>query len=247
MPLVDSEAVILRTAPLGEADKLVSFLARGFGRLRGVAPGARRPRNRWGAALEPLSHVHLWFFDHEHRELLRLSQGELIESFWQTAGDYGRTVVLNHLAEVCEQLLPERQPSERTFRLLLMVLTALKAGRGLWLPLCYFHIWMVRLAGLLPALNRCSKCERELDHEPGYVSRRRPGLLCRRCRQVGMRTISAVSRHLGLALLAYPLTRIDPTPCTKSRVADLRNYLLDVIEQHTERKLLTRELLNGLE
>lgn len=247
MSLVDSEAIILRTVPLGEADKLVSFLARGFGRLRGVARGARRPRNRWGAALEPLSHVQLWFFDHEHRELLRLSQGELIECFWQSQGDYTRTVALNHIAELCERLLPERQPSERTFRLILMVLAALKGGSELWLPLCYFHIWMVRLAGILPLLNRCNECERELHHEPGYVSIARPVMLCRHCRRPDMHALSEASRRLALELLVHPLSRLDSTPCTKGQMADLRNYLLDVIEYHTERKLLTRELLDGLE
>jgi len=191
--------------------------------------------------------VRLWFFDHEHRQLLRLSQAELIECFWQTQGDYARTVALNHLAEVCERLLPERQPSERTFRLILMVLAALKVGREPWLPLCYFYIWMVRLAGILPLLNRCSKCERELSEEASYVTAVRPGIFCRRCRQPGMHSISAGSRRLGLDLLAHPLTRLDSTPCTKGETADLRNYLLDVIEHHTERRLLTRELLNGLE
>ncbi len=62
MPLKDTEAIILRTYPVGESDRIVSFLSRTEGRLRGVAQGARRPKSRFAGLLEPLSHVRLWFY-----------------------------------------------------------------------------------------------------------------------------------------------------------------------------------------
>lgn len=247
MPLVDSEAIILRSAPLGEADKLVSFLARGAGRLRGVARGARRPRNRFGAGLEPLSHVRLWFYDRAHRELVRLSQCELIEPFWQARSDYAGTVALSHLAELCERLLPEREPSERVFRLLLVVLEGIKTRRNVWLALAYFQLWMLRLAGWLPALERCNRCQREFGENACYLGLDATGALCRGCRKRGMRVLAASSRKLALELLAQPLPHLAPADDERDRSAELRKYLLDVIEHHTERKLATRELLDGLE
>lgn len=246
MPLLDSEAIILRNAPLGEADKLVSFLARGFGRLRGVARAARRPRNRFGAALEPLSHVRLWFYDRAQRELVRLSQCELIEGFWQTPADYPHTLARNHLAELSERLLPEREPSERAFRLLLMVLDSLKAEPNLWLALPYFELWMVRLAGLLPLFERCNRCQRDFGDGPCYVGLGPAGALCQRCSKPGMRPLSAASRNLARQLLSQPLTRLQARPSDRTRTTELRNYLLDVVEHHTEAKLMTRELLDGL-
>ena len=56
MPLLQSDSIILKTYPLGEADRIVSFLSRDHGKLRGVANGARRMKNRFGASLEPLAH-----------------------------------------------------------------------------------------------------------------------------------------------------------------------------------------------
>ena len=199
MPLAESEAVILRAGALGEADKLVSFFSRRFGRLRGVAPHARRSRRRFGAALEPLSHVQVSFFERESQELVRLSEAELLDAYWDARGDWERSVALNQVVELAEWLLPEREPAERAFRLMLAVLGRLKRADSVWLPLTYYQLWMVRLAGWLPALEECSRCRKPLDRIPDEGWDRR-------------------------------------------RAAELQNYLLDVVEYHGERKLVTREL-----
>ncbi len=81
MPVFESEAIVLRSFPLGESDRLVSFLSRDHGRLRGVASGARRTKSRFGSTLEPLSYVRIWFYQRETRDLVRISQTDLIESF----------------------------------------------------------------------------------------------------------------------------------------------------------------------
>ena len=81
MPLHESEAIILRSYPLAEADRLVSFLSRSMGRVRGVAAGARRPKSRFGSTLERLSYVSIWYYERETRDLVRINQCEIIESF----------------------------------------------------------------------------------------------------------------------------------------------------------------------
>jgi len=79
MPARETEAIILKTFPLGEADRLVSFLGRASGRVRGVAAGARRIKNRYGSTLEVLSHVQIWYVERETRELVRIQQADLLE------------------------------------------------------------------------------------------------------------------------------------------------------------------------
>lgn len=244
MPLVESEAIILRSRPFGEADKLVSFLSRARGRLRGLAPSARRSRRRFGAALELLSHVRMWFFEREPRELVRLSQCELIEAYWDTRGDYARGLALSQAAELAELLLPEREPSDKAFRLLLATLEGFKQREGFWLPLTYFQLWSVRLAGWLPALDSCGRCRRRLGEEPAYVSIDRGLVVCRRCRRPGLRQLSAQSRADALAMLASPLRKLPAEGWDRRRAAELGRYLLDVIEYHSEKKLTTRELLD---
>src|SRR5580658_6287720 len=87
MPLHESEAIVLQSYPLGEADRLVSFLSRTMGRVRGVASGARKPKSRFGSTLERLSYVRVWFYERENRELVRISQCEMIESFISAFSD----------------------------------------------------------------------------------------------------------------------------------------------------------------
>jgi len=245
MPLVESEAIILRSTPFSEADKLVSFLSRRFGRLRGVAPAARKSRRRFGPALEPLTHVRLWFFDRENRELVRLQECELIQPFWEGATQYESSVALSHIAELCELLLPEREPSERTFRLTLMTLQTIRQGQPIWLALPYFQLWSLRLAGWLPDLDRCSRCNRRLtETDAGGVSSSLDQLFCSTCALAGTRTLSAESRRAAAQILAQPLTRLVAQDSHKGPLLELQRYLLDLIEHHAEHKLATREPLH---
>ena len=89
MPARETEAIILKTFPLGEADRLVSFLGRTSGRMRGVAAGARRIKNRYGSTLQVMSHVQLWYVEKETRDLVRIQQCELLESLNKSQSDYG--------------------------------------------------------------------------------------------------------------------------------------------------------------
>src|ERR1700749_888096 len=109
MPARETEAIILKTFPLGEADRLVSFFGRTSGRMRGVASGARRIKNRYGSTLELLSHVQIWYIEKETRDLVRFQQCELLESFNRAQSDYGLSTGLALVSEIAEQVLPEHE------------------------------------------------------------------------------------------------------------------------------------------
>ena len=185
VPARVSEALVLRTYPLKEADLVVSFLTRDQGKLRGVAKRARRPKSAFGAGLERLSHVRMAYFQRETRELVNLDSCELIRSQFGLISDYWAAVALDYLAEVSEQLLPSAEPGERFFRLLLSVLDSLRQGEpgsGPWRAVTYFSLWAVRLSGWLPELNVCLSCGTLLDdpETPGtrlfLAHPHRPGL-----------------------------------------------------------------------
>jgi DNA repair protein RecO (recombination protein O) len=166
MPARVSEAIILRTYPFQEADLVVSFLTRDLGKLRGVARRARRMKSRFGAGLERLSRVGMFYFQRETRELVSLDSCELISSQFALASDYTIGVALDYIAEVSEQLLPPAEPNERFFRLLIAVLEYLRERqeRGVWQAVSYFSLWAVKLSGFLPEL-RVSRESREIAGE----------------------------------------------------------------------------------
>jgi len=256
MPARESQALVLRTYPFQEADLVVSFLARDQGRLRGVARGARRLRSRFGAGLERLAHVRMFYFQRENRDLVSLDSCELIDSHFDCSAEYSLGVTLDFLTEVSEQILPEHEPNERFFRLLLLVLEQLRqlgrregpeTGAGLWPALTYFHLWAVKLGGWLPELGRCTSCRAPLDAEArAYYLRNLDGLACQRCRPGNAWTLAPESRAIAEEMLHNSLRRLTPRLWERSTAADLRQFLLQRLEEPLERKLVTAPLIAEL-
>ena len=256
MPACVSEALVLRTYPLKEADLVVSFLTRDQGKLRGVAKRARRPRSSFGAGLERLSHVRMAYFQRETRELVNLDSCELIRSQFDLVSDYWAGVALDYFAEVSEQLLPAAEPSEKFFRLLLAVLDSLRPAGGAdegaaWRAVAYFSLWSVRLSGWLPELHVCLGCGSVLDDpdrpERAFFSRGQEGLMCSHCRGAlssrGSWELSAESRALAAEMLRRPVAQL-AAGWSQATGADLRKFLVQQIESHAERKLTTATMLD---
>jgi len=249
MPARESEALILRTYPFREADLIVSFIARDQGRLRGVARGARKPRNRFGAGLERLAHVRLFYFQRENRDLVSLDSCELIESQFGVLADYSLGVALDFLAEVSEQLLPEHESNDRFFRLLLVALDHLREGgaASLWPVVTYFSLWAVKLGGWLPDLETCTSCGVEIPAGArAWFARSQPGLACEKCRPPNAWSLSAEARALAAEMLRMSLRKLPPRRWDRSMAADLRQFLTQRLEENLERKLLTVPVLAEL-
>jgi DNA repair protein RecO (recombination protein O) len=245
MPLRETEALVLRTYRLGEADKIVSLFTRQMGRLRAVASGARRPKSRYGSALEPMSYIRVWIFERENRDLLRINSAEIIESFFDMQKDYRQQVASQYVAEVAELFLPEREVNERAFRLILVVLRALKRWGEVARPLLYFNYWLLRLGGLLPDLESCGNCGQALGEAPGYYGEGSEQLLCVNCRRAAPHQIRATARALegdfrGLSLDAWISSGPAAPECK-----ELRRFFEEVVESHVGKKLVTRSLLAG--
>ena len=244
MPLRETEAIVLRTYRLGEADKIVSVFTRQWGRLRAVAAGARRPKSRYGSTLEPLTYVKLWLFERENRDLLRMNSAELIESFFDMQKDYRVQVAAQYVSEVAERYLSEREVNERAFRLLLAVLRALKRSGEVERPLLYFNFWLLRLEGFLPDLEHCAECGRALGEESGYYGQGAEGLLCSSCRTSAARE-SVSAQALNYVRTARQATLDQWLIAAKAPMGsgEARLFLEEVIDSHAEKPLITRKLL----
>ena len=207
MPARVSESFVLRTYPFQEADLIVSFFTREVGKLRGVARRARRPKSAFGAGLERLSHVRMAYFQRENAELASLSSCELIESGFSLESDYSRSLAMDYMTEVSEQLLPPHEPNEKFFRLLLSMRESLTAGGEVWPVIDYFSLWAVRLTGVLPEL-RVNEATGELVEEMfakpiGSLSPR----AWTKATLSGLRRslVRAIEQHVERKLLTVPL------------------------------------------
>src|ERR1700688_4429267 len=257
MPLKESEAIILRSFPLGEGDRLVSFLDRQSGRLRGVARGARLPKSRFGSTLELLSYIRIWYFERENRELVRINQCELIETFLDLQKDYQAGVYLALLSEITEAVLGAREVADPQFRLLLLAARAIRTSGPSPAILAYFSLWTVRLGGWLGSLQRCAQCGKPFEQGPGYASPGSSELSCETCREAGNRSafadgrrqelISQVALSIGRIALSGTLDRLLKSNPSLPGSDEISSYALNILEQHMERKLTSRKMLSGSE
>jgi DNA repair protein RecO (recombination protein O) len=251
MPLHESEAIVLQSYPLGEADRLVSFLSRTMGRMRGVAAGARRPKSRFGSTLERLSHVRIWFFERETRELVRISQCEIIESFVDAFRDYDSSVGLSLFSEITQAVLPDREASDANFRLLLLCAQTVKRAGKVEPALAYFTLWTVKLGGWLPRLDACSRCGRSVvlgtadAAQSVYFLPSASAIACANCRKPGMRAISPSALAAMRRMLSERLDRLAEETVPQPAAREVTEIMLDVIEHQIDRKLTSRELMES--
>src|SRR5229473_667141 len=196
MALKESEAIVLRTYPLREADLLVTLFTRAEGKVRGVARSAKQSKRRFGGALEPLTYVRAFYEDRERRELARLDSCEVLESPLMTEVSYPRAVALAHVAELLDELLPDRESNDAIFRLTLSVLHCL-TGPDVWMPVTYFELWLTRLEGFLPELTECIVCGRGLNGGRAYFHALADGLMCVDDKWLASSEISSESRPLA--------------------------------------------------
>jgi len=201
-------------------------------------------KSRFGSTLERLSHVRIWFFERPSRELVRINQCELIESFLDAFRDYASGVALAIFSEVTEAVLPDHEASDSNFRLLLLSAQAVKNSGRPELAMAYFTLWTVKLGGWLPPLDACARCGRALvASDTAYFSRSASALMCGRCRASGLRVISVCALAGARRMLAERLNKLDEQMIPPRAARELSDVMLDVIEHQIDRKLQARELL----
>jgi DNA repair protein RecO (recombination protein O) len=246
MAIKQSEAIVLRSYPLREADLLVTLLTRAEGKVRGVARSAKKSKKRFGGALEPLTYVRAYWDDREGHELARLDSCEVLESPLADEVDYPRAVALGYVAEVLDQALPDREPNDAMFRLALAVLAHVRAG-SIWMPLTYFDLWMVRLMGLLPELHECIECGTALNGSRAWFHPLADGLMCQQHKRLASSEMLPESRQLAAEIFRSPIEQFAGRPWKRQQGLDLRRFLAQRIERHLEKKLVTAGMLERLD
>jgi len=228
--LYRDHAVVLRTYKLGEADRIVVLLTEHHGEVRAVAKGARRSRSRFGARLEPPTHVAIQLY-RGRGELDTVAQADTVDHFRPLRDDLASLGRALTMVEVADHVALERQPNPALYRLLLGALRTLAADPS---PLVVAgFLWkLLALEGVAPVLDRCVVCGRDdalvaFDVAEG-------GVVCRDDRRgvpVSPEALGLLRDVLGgrlAAALAEP-----PGPAT----AEVDQLALRAAEHHLERRL----------
>lgn len=180
MPLYTTDALVLRTYKLGEADRIVVFLTRDRGKKRGVAQSARRPRSRFVGALEPLTEVRMAYFEKEQRELVSLNYAEPVRSPLSSPNPDGLAISA-YFAELLDAGAADADPDERLYRLGSATVDALATGMPVGPLARYFESWLLRLQGVYPPDVACADCGADLTNDGAFLAIDGHGFVCRGC------------------------------------------------------------------
>lgn len=248
MPLHDTEAFVLRTFSVQEADKICVFFTRSAGKLRGVAHGARRLRSRYGASLEPFTEVSLVYFQKENKELVSISSCEIIHSQFVEGFSSERLGVIHYLAELVIEFTPDHEPNELIYRLITATLGALQnLPSSEFLTLTkYFEIWMLRLAGLFPHWKRCALCARDLSKELSVWLTGEGLPQCSDCSGRRGDELTLSEWRTIQEILTMPPTTFVSTPRDTRLVNQIGSVATRLITRALERDLKSFELLDRL-
>lgn len=251
MPLYTTEAIILRTYKLGEVDRIVVFLTRDRGKRRGVAPGARRLRSRFGGALEPLTRVGLTYFEREGRDLVSLNDAEPISSPMMGHCRDGLGYA-GYFAELIDEWAPEADPNETLYRLGSATVDALVAG-ALIEPLArYFEYWLLRLQGVYPSVLACAACGASLGRDAAQAAVLLPGdhqYLCAACGRAASGSVVALSGESVAFLRAAGVTspaRIGESTVSERALRELELVHRSLIGTHLEKEIKSVRVLRDI-
>jgi DNA repair protein RecO (recombination protein O) len=239
--LYRDEAVVLRTQKLGEADRIITLLTRGTGRVRAVAKGVRRTSSRFGSRLEPFSHVDLQLA--EGRSLDVITQAETLSPYGAKIGaDYDRYTAGTVMLETAERLVPEdKEPAVQQFLLLIGALRSMSAGeRSPTAVLDSFLLRSLSVAGYAPSFDACARCGAPGPHRA--FSPAAGGILCGRCRVPGAASPALETVELLGALLAGDWALVEA--CDPRHRREATGLVAAYLAWHLERGLKSLSYVN---
>jgi DNA repair protein RecO (recombination protein O) len=163
MPLLKTPAITLKSRKWGDADRIVTFYTLRFGKLRGVARGARRLKSRFGSALEPFVHCDLNLFEKRHDPMYRVTQADILETFSGLREDLNLMSGAGRLVNLVAALTAEGDPSPRVFDTLVQGLRVLQGSREPSLTTLLFQIRLLGQTGFRPQTDHCVACGKGVE------------------------------------------------------------------------------------
>jgi DNA repair protein RecO (recombination protein O) len=174
------EAVVLRHADWGEADRLLTLYTRERGKVRAIAKGARKIRSRKAGHLEPFTRVTLQLA--RGHDLLIVTQADTLDAYLPIHEDLVKTGRAAYIVEILDRFTYEDESENPgIFRLLTEALARLAQETDPWLAIRYYEVQLLDLLGYRPHLFECAKCGREIRAEDQFFSAAQGGVLCPAC------------------------------------------------------------------
>lgn len=247
MAVYNVDGIVIRTRDFDEADKVAVILTRAEGKIQAVAKGARRPRNRFAAAMQLFTHLQAQLY--RGRSLDTLSQTEIVESFRHLREDLVRMAYATYACEVMDAMVPERQRFESPY---LLLLTSLHLFNELDMApepiLRAYELKLLSMLGFRPSLEACVSCGAKAIANGGPVrfSPAQGGVLCPTCAAEGeaVLRISRGTLETMKHLLDGDIRRAHVVRLAGEMADEMDRVMTAYIVMRTEKKLKSKEFLD---
>ena len=244
MPLYHEQGVVLRRIKLAEADRIVTIMTQGSGKVRAVAKGARRTLSRFGARLEPFTHVQVLMY-RGRGSLDTVTQAEILSAHRGIREDYSLITAGEAMLEATDKVAEEHERNVRLFLLLLQGLRALDGRPAPPDPAAVaesFLLKLLSLSGFHPALTNCAVCGGRLD--PGLFSSAQGGAVCESCADYGSEPVAAESLALLARYAGGDMATVGLAPVAEGPVRkEARAMLYGFAEYHLDRRIRSLPML----
>ena len=252
MPLFKTNAIVIRSLNYGESDKIITFFSKDFGKLKGIAKGARRSRKRFQNALGLFSHLRLIFFDKEGMGLVRAEACDILHSFPKIREDLKKILYGNYYLELVNEMAGEREGNAEAFELLLSSLSNLEELDPQEEQLRIFEIRMLSLFGYRPNMRRCNFCKKDWEDSkepPGvFFSLERGALICEACSKTrnNLLPISLGTARLVEKISQVEFSKIQRLRFTLQALCESRELLPRFISYQLGKELKSLKALNNI-
>jgi DNA repair protein RecO (recombination protein O) len=252
MPLFKTNAIVIRSLNYSESDKIVTFFTRDFGKLKGIAKGARRSKKRFQNALSLFSHLRLIFFDKEGLSLVRAESCDILHSFPRIREDLKKILYGNYYLELVNEMAEEREASREAFELLLCFLSNLETMAPQEEQLRLFEIRMLSLFGYRPNMTRCGLCKKggeDLQEIPSvFFSLEKGVLVCERCSRTwnNLIPLSLGTARLIEKISQVELPKVERVRFTSQGLSESREILPKFISYQLGKELKSLKALRTL-
>ncbi|VAX22384.1 DNA recombination and repair protein RecO [hydrothermal vent metagenome] len=248
MPLYQSPALVLRTMRLGEADRIVTFFTRKYGKLKAVAKGALKPKSRLSGRVEPFLHVNIIVFGKEKADLFRLNSIDIVEAFMpmrERLERLSRAYVSAELVDICQK---EGDVNQAGFDLLLSFLRALNQDMPKdrqELLLRFFELKFLSSIGLEPALEKCVICGAEPKGDKTGFHPAQGGVVCSRCLPGSPSAIIATMGAIKLLAkgMSLPNERLSRLSASPKLILEVDRLVNRFISAHVARDIRSERFL----
>lgn len=181
MPIYEDEAIVLRHYPIAESDRIVVCVGPEMGKIRAVAAGIKKPKNRFAGCLEPLNHIKIVYFNREGRDLGRIRHAELVHSYSRRIPTLDHMFAFTYFAELVHAFAQENQSNPTLFRLLQASLKAGENNVPIQPLVRYFEVWCLKISGFFPNYDYCSRCGKYVKEEGFLVRIKDAVAYCKAC------------------------------------------------------------------